>query len=360
MNFESVEDFLEDDRFRKWVLHHRKEDDAYWKEWAEAHPEKKELLYQAIAAWQLISEAPAGWSESIVRERQAALLRKLEQQSRPPSFLSKYRYYAAAAILLIISVIGIEFSTPDGGIFFRTPDRGLEPSADKWMEYSNTTTVPLLINLPDGSSVLLSPASELQYARQFTGSDRSVYLKGEAFFEVVKNVGSPFYVRTSRLTTKVLGTSFRVRSFEAEETASVKVTTGEVEVSPVIEEHAIDQQSEISSMIMLSKHEEAILQQQPGTPDRTIISEVRAVNAQLIDEEMYRFRFTPVSEVFGLLQEVYNVRISYDADKFSGCSLTASLEDMPFLKKLELICESIDAVYFVEGNDIKISGAGCR
>ena len=37
-------------------------------------------------------------------------------------------------------------------------------------------------------------------------------LKGEAYFEVAKNVSRPFVVKTEQLDIKVLGTSFNMKS----------------------------------------------------------------------------------------------------------------------------------------------------
>ncbi len=56
---------------------------------------------------------------------------------------------------------------------------------------------------------------------------------------------------------------------------------------------------------------------------------------------------------------MYGVSIVYDVERFRHCTLTANLEDVPFLKKLELVCAGIDADYTIDGTVIRISGAGC-
>ena len=42
---------------------------------------------------------------------------------------------------------------------------------------------------------------------------REVVLEGEAFFNVTKNPRQPFIVKTGKISTIVLGTSFNVKSF---------------------------------------------------------------------------------------------------------------------------------------------------
>lgn len=84
--------------------------------------------------------------------------------------------------------------------------------------------------LPDGTVVWLNACSSLRYG-DFSGkSERTVYLKGEAYFEVKTDKQRPFSVCTERLTYRVTGTSFNVYAFEEEETNSVALLEGGVTV----------------------------------------------------------------------------------------------------------------------------------
>jgi ferric-dicitrate binding protein FerR (iron transport regulator) len=84
--------------------------------------------------------------------------------------------------------------------------------------------------LPDGSVGFLNSGSNLRYPVQFT-DERSVELKGEAYFEVVQNQGLPFHVNTKNLDIKVLGTTFNVIANDDEATEEVILQTGKVDVS---------------------------------------------------------------------------------------------------------------------------------
>ncbi len=69
------------------------------------------------------------------------------------------------------------------------------------------------IELPDGSLVLLNANSEIVWKGDWIKlGHRSVTLKGEAFFEVVKTDEMHFEVATPGLTVDVLGTEFNVRT----------------------------------------------------------------------------------------------------------------------------------------------------
>lgn len=55
-------------------------------------------------------------------------------------------------------------------------------------------------------------------------------MEGEAFFNVMRDEGKPFIVRTRQADVKVLGTSFNVKAYQEDELIAVSVRTGKVEV----------------------------------------------------------------------------------------------------------------------------------
>jgi hypothetical protein len=88
-----------------------------------------------------------------------------------------------------------------------------------------------VIFLPDGSSVILSPGSKLNYPSSFDGSKkREVFLDGQAFFDVKHNSSRPFIVHTGKLETIVLGTAFNIKSIPGEKEIIVTVKRGKVKV----------------------------------------------------------------------------------------------------------------------------------
>ena len=70
----------------------------------------------------------------------------------------------------------------------------------------------LSISLPDGSKVKLNADSQIEYNKRNWKSNRIVFLKGNAFFEVEK--GSEFKVESKNGSIQVLGTKFTVWSEE--------------------------------------------------------------------------------------------------------------------------------------------------
>lgn len=100
------------------------------------------------------------------------------------------------------------------------------------LEQSVQTTDQLeVFYLPDSTLIWLNKNSKLSYSKE-DGKKRTVYLEGEAFFEITKDSLNPFVVQTSTTNAKVLGTSFNLKAYQSQESAELIVATGEVEFSP--------------------------------------------------------------------------------------------------------------------------------
>jgi len=90
------------------------------------------------------------------------------------------------------------------------------------------------VDLPDGSSVTLSPGSRLYLTDAFGEEHRDVHLHGNAFFDVERESTS-FTIRTFDARTTVLGTSFDVQAWPSavEAETAVHVLSGNVRVTEI-------------------------------------------------------------------------------------------------------------------------------
>lgn len=86
------------------------------------------------------------------------------------------------------------------------------------------------VTLPDGTLAWLNSNSKLIYPDQFEGNVRKVKLIGEGYFEVKPDANAPFYVETSDMSVKVLGTHFDVRNYEQKNISETVLLSGKVEV----------------------------------------------------------------------------------------------------------------------------------
>ena len=83
--------------------------------------------------------------------------------------------------------------------------------------------------LPDGSHVRLGAESSIRYAATFGKPDRTVELRGMAYFRVVHDPARPFVVRVrDGITTRVVGTRFVVLAYPENPGVVVAVQEGRV------------------------------------------------------------------------------------------------------------------------------------
>lgn len=133
-------------------------------------------------------------------------------------------YTYAAVITLFIPAL----------LFFVSKFRNIRaelPEAE-FSVFTTSATESKILTLQDNSIVHLNPSSTFKVSTRFgTLPKRDVFLeKGNAFFEVSKDRQHPFIVHAQQLTTRVLGTRFKV-SNNQDQTTEVSVSEGRVQVS---------------------------------------------------------------------------------------------------------------------------------
>jgi transmembrane sensor len=87
------------------------------------------------------------------------------------------------------------------------------------------------IVLSDGSVITLNSETVLKYPPVFKGNTREVYLNGEAFFDVTKDHARPFIVHAGKMSIKVLGTAFNIKSYENDPASETTLIRGAIEVT---------------------------------------------------------------------------------------------------------------------------------
>jgi transmembrane sensor len=84
------------------------------------------------------------------------------------------------------------------------------------------------IFLPDGSSVWLNADSKLQYSFDFNEKYRTVWLTGEAYFDIKSDQEKPFQVKSGNIAIKAYGTSFNVNTFIGNQAVEVVLDQGDL------------------------------------------------------------------------------------------------------------------------------------
>ena len=151
-----------------------------------------------------------------------------EAYETPIKNRSRFIFFSAMAVAssaAVIVVIASLFTNQYIKIDPPTPLASLEKK-------QNSKGIKSTIQLADGSKVWLNADSKIQYPPRFDGNTREIYLDGEAFFEVAKNLKKPFIIHLANGTVRVLGTSFNIRAYDNEKVVETSVATGKVAFIP--------------------------------------------------------------------------------------------------------------------------------
>ena len=365
-----VKDFVLDESFCAWVIKDLEADSMFWEKFVRDHPLKAETIRLARELVEEVHKAHDDLTDEELRMElgrlsQARLEREAGSVFSKPSMDWK-RIGGVAAAIGFIGLMGILFYSIRGNRS-ETADRssayhlrtGLKSNSLK--EIVNNQAEPQWTELPDGSRIQLHRGSRISFSESMSGSQRDVYLSGEAFFEVKKDPGRPFVVYANELVTKVLGTSFTIQAFEGQKEVKVAVRTGKVSVFVVKDkDQAVERMADGKAELVLTPNQEVVFNRNEQRMKRSLIATPQPVNAENLSDQLLEFDNTPVNKVFGELERIYEVSIVYDAELLSGCALTAQLANEPMYEKLDLICKAIEARYEVIDGQIVIYGKKCQ
>jgi ferric-dicitrate binding protein FerR (iron transport regulator) len=261
-------------------------------------------------------------------------------------------YYTGIAASILLTVITYFFVFDHSDADYRAETK--KETSPSWKQVANNTQITRVVVLPDSSKVSLEPESRFRYL--FSGTEREVYLDGEAFFEVTHNPDRPFLVHANEVTTKVLGTSFTIKALEHEQRVIVAVRTGKVSVYTKRER---EHESSLTGEIILTPNQQIVFDKKEKDLTKTLVQNPRVI---IPKEEIKRMRFeeAPVTEIFKALEKAYGVNIEFDEVIFSSCELTTVIADEGIYSRLDIICDAIGTHYTLDEDRIIINGTGCN
>ncbi|MEN7548490.1 FecR domain-containing protein [Rapidithrix thailandica] len=232
----TLEDFLQDEYFVQWVKKPGEEAEFFWQSWLANHPEKAKLLAQAKEII-LRMEFPEKTVVQPSEEEITAVFNNILAQNYSGRQASKapvhrrlngqpsWNNWLKIAAVFLLPVFGVLLWRN-----YSQQNSNELQGAVEWVIKENPIGQKSEFKLPDGSKIHLNAASKLRFPKQFSDTLRLVYLEGEAFFEVEKEVDRPFIVQAKSLCTKVLGTSFNIRDYPEDGVKKIALLTGKVEV----------------------------------------------------------------------------------------------------------------------------------
>jgi transmembrane sensor len=166
------------------------------------------------------------------------------------------------------------------------------------------------IVLEDGTHVWLNSDTKLEFPSHFDKDKRKITIHGEAYLEVAHNPEKPFYVETGGSTIHVTGTAFNVRNYSDEQTSSVALVQGRVQ---------IEDTDNGGILAVLTPSKKFVIGHNSGKYS------VETANLELDlawRKGMFAFENESLSSIARMLERWYNIKIDIDpaiaANRYSG------------------------------------------
>jgi len=252
-----------------------------------------------------------------------------------------YRWYSivgAAAVLLICFSVYIVW-----------------PNLEKHLPAAALTSISVpdhqkkMLKLSDGTKVWLNAGAELRFPKTFDGKSRTVFLSGEAYFDVKHDAGKPFLIYTGKVLTTVLGTAFNIREDRHLHLLEVTVTRGKVSVA-----------NDGKLIGILTPNKQVNLDLLSGKViEKTV--DIQTVIAWQDNNEM-RFDDVTLGEAAELLERHFHIKINFSNNKLKKCRFSGTTLKTDKLEKiLDVIAGFNHATWRWESDgQVIIHGEGCN
>ncbi len=200
--------------------------------------------------------------------------------------------------------------------------------------------------LGDGTKVWLNAGSRLAFPSKFDGNKREVYLDGEAYFEVVKNVKQPFVVSTNSVNVEVLGTKFNVSAYHSDDFCETVLLEGSV--------NFCDKDKLFSDKVLVSPNQRITYSK--TSKEIVLKSEPDAAMYVAWVEGWYPFKNESIEQVIRKIERFYNVKFEYDQKIISGSlPVSGKLDLKNSMDEVMVILSKVAKFnYVISGNSVLI------
>ncbi len=347
MNYEnySIEQFVADEEFRRWVKNPTKNDIVFWNNWLQCHPNRVQrvnLAREIILSMRFSNEDPssADYEEVLHNILKSGNTEKSYNDHLHDKGVSRFiRYAVAASVMLLLSV---------GAYFVLAPNETVNEVVDNSLQFvvkENPPGVKSQIKLPDGTKVWLNASSKLLFPSEFPDDSRNVELIGEGYFEVKKDESSPFHIKTGNVVTTVLGTSFNIKSDSLQNQVQIALASGKVRVEQYNGKNEI-----ISTQYLQPGQGASFVENQ--TPEIFLYHWDKVFGWK--DNIIY-FENAGRHEVLSKLENWYGVEIETDHDTSDEWDVTAKFKDQSLENVLENLSFTVGFDYEIDEKSIRLN-----
>lgn len=240
----------------------------------------------------------------------------------------KALYWAAIFILPVISAFSVYYYFTQKQQITNHPTEIIARNGEK-----------AEVVLPDGSTVWINSGSKIRCDDAFNRKQRSVFLEGEACFEVAKDKDRPFVVKTKTMDIQALGTIFNVRSYDDDEQTFAVLLEGKIKVNASGQEQILTENQRAT----FNKNTHVL------TTDN-----VRSVDfAQWRNGNLY-FDNQTFEDIARTLSRIFNVDIRFASDTLRSMRFSGTLGMSGIQNALDILSLTSPMRYKMDGTTIEL------
>ena len=322
--------------------------------WLDADPTRRQLMEELKTIW-AASDAPISTLDDATMEadwkRLAAAMDAADASAAPPSAAGStdrpprrrrpsrsHTSILQSTLYLILFVLLLV-----GSAWLGWTQWGPAGSDTAFREVIAERGERANIQLVDGTNVTLNVDSRLRMPATFDADSRSVYLEGEAYFDVATDSTRPFIVHANDAVIDVHGTSFNVRSYPEDQRVQVAVVEGAVSLRP----------QQVSNTNEGARLEPGQVGQLAANATRVTTQTVTDVSPLLgWMQGRLVFEDTPLREVAARLGRWYNLQFDIADPRLDSLRYTANLKSRSIHNVLDVVSASLDIQYRIQNNTV--------
>jgi transmembrane sensor len=329
----SVEDFLQDEFFRRWVEDPFCKDAELWERWLDVNTNMQGVVDEAkgiLLSFEYQPKQLPAEFYSKLKSRIDTTNSNFEGKENSGFFKAHWQKFAAViAGLLVITGILMKPKQEEG-----------------LLTYSNKYGQTKRLVLPDGSEIVLNANSSIKYKNNTINTPREVWLKGEGFFYIKpveddKKSRVKFIVHAGDVNIEVVGTRFNVNSNERSNT-TVLLTNGKVRLS------VAERREQVVNMVP------GELVEYSTNTKKLSIQKVRPHNYTAWIEHKYIFEKSTLGEVTKVLQHYYGKRFTIQDSAMQNKMLSGTLELQDEDVLIKTLSVLMGVTVYKNGNDVII------
>ncbi len=337
--------------------------------WVYAEKENEELFYYLKDIWQTarfesISEeadTDSEWERFITTGLAQGVHRFHKRKKNIKVFYRAIQFAAVVVFTLCVT------------LFFQN----YKPEDINYASISVPYGAKSELELPDGSKVWVNSGSKIIYPTNIEDGDATIFLEGEAYFEIVKNPKRTLNVKTSTINIRVHGTTFNVKSYCDEEVVETTLLEGSISITgkvgnkiienPIFlkpnEQATLTKESQSIVKIGNSEHQsEGMVKNQAKMGKMPSVIRPNIQIKEGVDAESYVmwksnklvFRNERFEDLAVRLERWYNVEITIKGEELKDSRYTGIFENETIEQALQALSISLPFKFQMDKNQILI------